>query len=115
MENIQDLRPIYLYLIPPKTFQKQLKNAFQTSKNHHRLPSLAMSAVAPQVPLAAPEAAPEAPVQHATMAAMARARAEAEAEAEAESTPQGPGPTFFSPAIRGVEVAKAIWRFLILG
>ena len=62
-----------------------------------------MSAVAPQVPLAAPEA-PEAPVQHAAMAAMARA----EAEAEAESTPQ-PGPTFFSPAIRGVEVAKAIY------
>lgn len=79
---------IYLYLIPQKTFQKQLKNAFQSSKNHHRLPSLAMSAVAPQVPLVAPEA-PEASVQHAAVA-MARARAEAEAaEAEAESTPQG--------------------------
>jgi len=87
---------IYLYLIPQKTFQKQLKDAFQTSKNHHRLPSLAMSAVAPQVPLVAPEAAPEASVQHAAVAAMARARAEAEAaEAEAESTPQGPGPTSF--------------------
>lgn len=47
-----------------------------------------MSAVAPQVPLVAPEA-PEASVQHAAVA-MARARAEAEAaEAEAESTPQG--------------------------
>ena len=53
-----------------------------------------MSAVAPQVPLVAPEAAPEASVQHAAVAAMARAQAEA-AEAEAESTPQGPGPTSF--------------------
>ena len=51
-----------------------------------------MSAVAPQVPLVAPEAS----VQHAAVA-MARARAEAEAaEAEAESTPQGDSCDFWS-------------------